>query len=499
MPSKRSGIWFYDAVGRPSNRTPTPFRISEGHPPGTLFFNEHSGVAYIRRRDMIVQPLIAAAAGPRTLVAAANAPDSVRELAWPYACDGIADQEEVNAAIAVGLPVEFSTGDFTFSGPVNLADNLSIWGQDAATIIRAVAGFSGTFLFRGANIDNVYLRGFDIDGNKGAGPGLTFGVYLEFVTNFLVEDIVVEDVNGMGVSLGQSCVRGMVRNIAVLNNDLGYALSGPGNNSAHVLLDKMYLLNSGSSALYTGYCHDCWFSRLYIENPGAQGIHLHGGHVGAYGNTIERCIIVNPSSYGIEFAGEAAIPYPDPIVQGCRVYGGGSIGIRMANVVGALVTGNRVFNNDDYGIYLDGARYSQVLHNHCYDDQGVPTQTYGIRETDNGVFLSDYNTICHNTVHGNTVAQIAYIGDDIVRDNEGFVTEGHGQGTITDPGTSQVVNHGLDITPLAEEITVTLLENPTNDPGPIWVDTVGAASFTVHCRNAPGASNLDFAWKVTHI
>jgi len=82
------------------------------------------------------------------------------------------------------------------------------------------------------------------------------------------------------------------------------------------------------------------------------------------------------------------------------------------------------------------------------------------------------------------------------RNNEGFITENSGSATITNPATSEVVAHGLDVTPSAEHFTIIGKENPTNDVGTIWVDTIGAANFTVNVEAAPGASNWDFGWKV---
>jgi len=77
---------------------------------------------------------------------------------------------------------------------------------------------------------------------------------------------------------------------------------------------------------------------------------------------------------------------------------------------------------------------------------------------------------------------------------------GSGGGTVTGTGsiasgtTADIITHGLGYTPLAGDITITLTENPDNTPGAIWVDTIGATTFTVNCENNPGASNLDFAW-----
>ena len=72
-----------------------------------------------------------------------------------------------------------------------------------------------------------------------------------------------------------------------------------------------------------------------------------------------------------------------------------------------------------------------------------------------------------------------------------------GTGSIASGATSATVTHGCGFTPTLQQITVTLGENPTNDPGIIWVDTIGATTFQVNCRSDPGASNLDFGWRVS--
>jgi hypothetical protein len=44
-------------------------------------------------------------------------------------------------------------------------------------------------------------------------------------------------------------------------------------------------------------------------------------------------------------------------------------------------------------------------------------------------------------------------------------------------------------------IALTLLENPTNDTGPMWVTNVTATQFTIHVKNDPGASGANIAWQ----
>ncbi len=83
----------------------------------------------------------------------------------------------------------------------------------------------------------------------------------------------------------------------------------------------------------------------------------------------------------------------------------------------------------------------------------------------------------------------------MIRDNQNWITENSGTATINSGATSVTVTHGLAVTPTLDDISVVLGENPTNDPGNVWVDTITATQFNINCRNDPGASNLDVAWQ----
>ena len=126
--------------------------------------------------------------------------------------------------------------------------------------------------------------------------------------------------------------------------------------------------------------------------------------------------------------------------------------------------------------------------------------------TDYGIYFG-VNTAVNNVIGGNhfkhhNTAPVGGVGGfDFIDNNRyginhGFMTENSGYNTIANGTTSVVVTHGLDYTPLAEQITIIGKENPTNSVGTIWVDTIGAASFTVNVENDPGASDWDFGWAV---
>lgn len=71
-----------------------------------------------------------------------------------------------------------------------------------------------------------------------------------------------------------------------------------------------------------------------------------------------------------------------------------------------------------------------------------------------------------------------------------------GTGTIASGTTSVTVTHGAAFTPTIDMIRVTPSNNPTNDPGWLWVTTITSTQFDVKCRNDPGAGGLTFGWAV---
>jgi hypothetical protein len=175
-------------------------------------------------------------------------------------------------------------------------------------------------------------------------------------------------------------------------------------------------------------------------------------------------------------------------------------GIIMAGERGSII-GGAYFNNYTgrvtptagppgmSGIQIYAGNGARVIGVACYDNQTVKTQDIGIA-VDNGG-----HTITGCDLTGNAVAAIVTSGTtNRISNNIGWLTEAKGTGTITAAVTVATITHGLAVTPTAAEIAVTATNNPTNDPGDFWIDTITATQFNVNCRAVPGASTLTFAW-----
>lgn len=111
---------------------------------------------------------------PGAVVAAADAPQSWRDAA-DRTCDGVADDEQLNAALAsaetTGGQVLLSPGTFNVSSTVRLRAGTALVGQGRlrATRLRATGGLpagSGVVELAGTSVEGTLLRDLGIHGDK---------------------------------------------------------------------------------------------------------------------------------------------------------------------------------------------------------------------------------------------------------------------------------------------------------------------------------------------
>jgi parallel beta-helix repeat protein len=287
------------------------------------------------------------------------------------------------------------------------------------------------------------------------------------------------------------------------NNGIGIALAHvvhatiKGNTVSGCGLDGIHVEDGGADIVVSG--ND-------VSACGRSGITAQYGatnttkRIVVTGNTVNGCLTVS-GSYGIEVSGSSRMReaiVADNTVHGCGRAAATCYGIGLF-VQNAVVHDNIVSNTTGGttgGILVATCIDTSVHHNRCFDDQGSPTQDHGIVVTGAQVRVRiEDNDVAGNGTAGIDESGIGALTDYKRRRNIGFVTENDGTGSIASGATTATVTHGLAVTPAAKDIRVVLTENPTNDPGIVWIDTIGATTFAVNCRSDPGASNLDFAWR----
>ena len=211
----------------------------------------------------------------------------------------------------------------------------------------------------------------------------------------------------------------------------------------------------------------------------------------AYYNTVEDCIIGDDQTVAAKAITENATAGAKTVKVSTTDIDNFFSGQYLTITDGGASENNWV----DY-VTADGIALLYSLSNNYSTSgtvAGTATQDYGIfeHETDGD---TDYNTFIGNTFYGNITAAIHQHGThDIVQNNDGWVTENSGSGTLLNGQTSVVITHGLSATPTV--VNITFAEQGTNDYGRWWISSVGATTFTLNVAGDPGSSNLDFWWE----
>lgn len=148
------------------------------------------------------------AGGTTVLVAAADAPDHVREAAL-FRCDGGDDQVQINqalneAAADGGGKVTLSSGTFHLNEPIAIpaSQGLTLEGDGWGTVLRVAGGVDRYAVhFNGAGDTRVQLRDMTINANGGE-QSAGGGVWAPGAVQCLFENLHVTDFYDTGIYLG---------------------------------------------------------------------------------------------------------------------------------------------------------------------------------------------------------------------------------------------------------------------------------------------------------
>lgn len=468
---------------------------------------------------------IAAAGTPTATisVAAVDSGTNFRSTA-DYVCTGTADETTINTAIAalppVGGVVVLGEGNYSINAPI-------VFQKDAAGLLGLVRGttrlnqsasFTGSAILTvnrddlvGANkrpVGSVTVGGFTIYGAYQGTQGTTDGIMFKGFRSDL-KDVEVYSVNGHGI---------VVRGVTAAERGIGADWSCFGQ-----LTNNCKVHDCGMGGiLYDAASTDAAITHCEIyENAGP------GFETGAVVNEVSSCYIwgnrdnSNGTSQGngMVFTGGAGRCniVNNKIEQnrtGIRLIAGSNFQI-IGNVLASnstALTGNTSTGPMPAGWYTTGAT-NQRDELSFEGAGGAPSEVLfvgnGVNPTAYGGDVSRYAInitsgtrilIAHNSIGSGTTGLLNYGvgGGNIITltENFGLITDASGTGTITAAATNVVITHGLSGPPNIQDIAITPTISPTTDVGTWWVSAVGATTFTVNVRNAPGASTFTFGWHI---
>jgi len=463
------------------------------------------------------------------IVAAVDASTKWRNAA-DYLCDGTADEVQINAAGtaigSVGDCLWLSPGTFTVAAPVVIQKDYITFqgcGRGATTILRS-GGFAGSTMLT-FNRDDITplsrrpasaitVRDFFIDGIYGGTQGTTNGLQVK-ATDSTVRDVGVAYCNGWGIQ-----VRGTPASESGRASDW---------NTYNTLIDHAFVHDCGQGGVYfdSASTDALGIITSFIDSNTGPGVELLGIPVEVSGNFIwgnrdqsvaggskqGNGILINSGVGPVNLLGNKI----EQNRGGLRFIGGSGFQVlgNEFNSNSNAATGNTdagsIHGGMPAGWYLAGATNER-------DDVmldasgGIPTGVQFVANMINPqTHPSDQSRYAMNLLSGSQIeiggnriiAGTTGIINDVIgptrshihHNQGGYVSEAAGTGTILSGTTSIAVTHGLSFTPVAQDIILTFSENPTNDPGNIWVSNLTSTQFTVNCRSNPGASNLDFGWR----
>jgi hypothetical protein len=478
---------------------------------------------------------------PFILVAASDAPQDVRnQTPDEYVCDGTADEVQIQAAYDATGAVMLSDGNFSLAAQVNPPTNSSLRGQGIGKTIVKLADGADDHMVVATTKDSIVIQDIEFDGN-GANQTDATKQILRFqdvddlwVVNCLWRNAALHGLSSQGTSnerwhvigcsgigagkgpasgggdcfsMNTGMISGEITNCYAEDSDHHLFHLGAGVVATDLIAfsnnagaDQLFRLN-GDGASLTGargvYAAGDDASGVVVEN--ADNVAVSNVWIDASalvsaattpgfratGTTTDahfvNCHVNGLMQYGFRFdSGRTS-------AVGCSATGADrhgfwANGVDRGRIEACLARNNGQAAGGHSGIALTGADLWVITGNECYDD-GTPTQKYGIEE----LTTSDENLITDNIVRtaDHVTGGIAKLGaSTIVRDNLGWVTEASGTGTIA-TGTD-VITHGLSVTPTIDDISITLAASGNA----VYVDTITSTQFTVHCD-----ADVAFGWR----
>jgi len=404
-------------------------------------------------------------------------------------------------------------GDLGEVHDLQVSSFTSIEGADAKLTVPANEDF--IFKDKNAGTTDVKINGIRfeaITAGRSAEP-----IAIDLSLNGQANDVKIQNCgfeNFIYTAGTPSGIRGNYKNLDVSHNKFE-SLSGTGNSYQTYLTTGCDDVRIHNNRYYTTFAGNCIFgegayTQIYGNHfeaaAGADGLdlgavdHIEGDFFEVHNNTFIRFPAVGVLIGGNNLGG--ILKYVDihnNLFYRCG-YG------TFAGKIGAVGTGgvfactrvkieHNIMDDCASGIGHVGSSGNNIANVVELSNNWVEYCVYPI-----AMYGNNFNVrMVENIFRNNTNPAFVQTGTLWAKLNEGYVTENGGTGSIASGTTADVIAHGCSYTPVLADIIITLGENPTNTPGAIWVDTIGAANFTVNCENDPGASNLDFSWAIRKV
>ncbi len=360
---------------------------------GDLFYNDADNSLYFYNGTEWQR--LGGGEGPKAvgtrIVAACDSLDSTRDGINPclcdgsacsnpradYTCDGVDDQQEINQAIqeianaGLGGSVYLLAGTYNISDVlldgqttpgINLKSNISLIGEGAGTVLKAVSSSNYNVINAHGTSTNhlsgILISQLRIDGNKDNVSGSNFGISFEYVDDSKMTKLWVENLTSSGMRL---------------------------ENSSCNILSKSFFLKNGSDGIYLFSSQDNIISKSNFSENGYAGIKLESSDNNIIDSNIvykndDKGILLNSSSNNIILGNN--ISYTQDW-HGLQLYNSSQFNI---------VYGNNI-NNNEKGFLVNLSSSHNLISSNVITLSSSASD-YGIR-----VYQSDNNLLVGNNIY----------------------------------------------------------------------------------------------------
>ncbi len=474
-----------------------------------------------------------------TIVVAAS--DSLHKEGADYICNGINDQDTINAALLIG-DTYLMEGHFYDTNGINVPTYRTLEGSGANTIIGSATPNTPIDSYI-TNLDpvggnsNIVVRSLAIDGANQTyvTSGKGYGILLDECSDSTISDIWVSNTQRDGVRF-EHCEHSIISDI-ILNGTGNHAIF-VGYSSSYINVDNICNYNSTTEHACIEWTKSGFGRNKYInvnnvvgDTTQNAGLYVqHADHV-----TLSNCI----TNYS-KVSGYQISDAEDVSLVNCHGYGtklnfpifnimSSAKGVTLTNCHGEhpyddkgdvfslygtnVIVSNSIANNCRCPVLFDSNSKNIIVKNCIFsnftssfsirgdniklkdnswaDAIGTPTQLVYFYNSANDVQF--YGNTVNISVSQPTSLVLQAGATPDIRFNIGYATENEGTATILAGNTtSSAIAHGIVGPSSAAAITVT----PTgslNNASYFYIDTTSWSTFVIHTDTAPG-TDVSFIW-----
>lgn len=455
-----------------------------------------------------------------------NVTDPLYGAVGDDATDNVTAFAAAIAAIpAGGGALYIPAGIYRVSDVTILSKQAIYYGDGAATIIKTTHATHDIFRITGGNVV-VKQMSFTTSVTRSGGYYIDMQTSLCYVTDFYMTGFYVGIHIPNGTAITKIC-RGSMRD-GVPSTGVAILFNG----GLAAMIDEVVADHPGgdiAANIRVTYCGDLiitscnliranydldvdvpagsevvalWALNTFFDTAGVHGVRLKATSTGGiYRCIFEQCWASTAGNHGFQISTASGGTIDGVDINDCHMFinSGNGINVEDSGCKNIRVHGGAYCGNGSGA--ASGIAFIDTIDGGCVIGARVGNGYQFSGNSTYGIYIGTgctNITIADNDLRNNGTAAIAVgaVGTGIyIHHNQGCVTCNSGAATIAIAGTSVTVTHGLGLTPVLQDISVTPYSGWSTATS-WWISNVTATTFLINCAPAPAVA-VSFVWEAS--